>query len=124
MTGAETSASDYAEVLYQLELGRKGIDEVFDEVDLLVTPTLSELPVTIGEAQAAPVETTVRLIRNPSPFNFYGIPTISIPCGFSREGLPIGLQISGPPLGELDTLALAHAYEQATPWNDRTPDLG
>ena len=78
----------------------------------------------LGEAQAAPVETTVRLIRNPSPFNFYGIPTISIPCGFSRDGLPIGLQISGPPLGELDTLALAHAYEQATPWNERTPDLG
>jgi len=121
--GADVPATDYAEVLYQLKLGRKAIAEVFEDVDVLITPTLAQLPVSIEAALESPLETTQILIRNPAPFNFYGIPTISIPCGFSREGLPIGLQISGPALGELEVLALAHAYEQATDWHDRRPPL-
>jgi aspartyl-tRNA(Asn)/glutamyl-tRNA(Gln) amidotransferase subunit A len=121
--GAEVPAADYAEVLYQLKLGRKAIAGVFEEVDLLITPTLARLPVSIEAALESPLEITQLLIRNPAPFNYYGVPTISIPCGYSREGLPIGLQISGRALGELQVLALAHAYEQATDWHDRTPSL-
>jgi len=60
---------------------------------------------------------------NTRPFNGYGLPTISIPCGFSKEGMPIGIQISGPRLGEAKVLALAHAYEQATEWHKRRPTL-
>jgi aspartyl-tRNA(Asn)/glutamyl-tRNA(Gln) amidotransferase subunit A len=90
-------------------------------VDLLVTPTMAELPIRIEDATESQADDG--LIRNTSPFNSFGIPTISIPCGFSREGLPIGLQISGPALGELDVLALAHAYEQATEWHERIPAL-
>ncbi len=123
MGGADVPAADYAEVLYQLKLGRKAIAGVFEEVDILITPTLAQLPVSIETALESPLESTQILIRNPGPFNFYGIPTISIPCGFSREGLPIGLQISGRALGELEVLALAHAYEQATDWHDRTLPL-
>ena len=121
--GADVSAIEYAETLYGLELGRKAIAGVFEAVDVLVTPTLSQLPVSIDVARMSPLETTQHLIRNPSPFNFYGIPTISVPCGFSREGLPIGLQISGPAFGELDVIALAHAYESVTDWHTRTPPL-
>jgi Asp-tRNA(Asn)/Glu-tRNA(Gln) amidotransferase A subunit family amidase len=55
--------------------------------------------------------------------NGLGIPTISVPCGFTRQGFPIGLQISGPRLGESRVLALAHAYEQATDWRHRQPAL-
>ena len=121
--GADVPATDYAEGLYQLKLGRKAIAAVFEEVDVLITPTLVQLPVTIEAALESPLAVTRTLIRNPAPFNYYGIPTISIPCGFSREGLPIGLQVSGPALGELDVLAIAHAYEQATDWHDRTPPL-
>jgi aspartyl-tRNA(Asn)/glutamyl-tRNA(Gln) amidotransferase subunit A len=62
-------------------------------------------------------------VRNTAPFNLYGIPTISVPCGFSSLGLPIGLQISGPRLGEVSVLALAHAYEQVTEWHRRRPPL-
>ena len=123
LRGADMSATDYAEVLYQLRLGRKAIARVFEEVDVLITPTLAQLPVSIEAALESPLEVTQILIRNPAPFNYYAIPTISIPCGFSREGLPIGLQISGRALGELEVLALAHAYEQATDWHDRTPPL-
>ena len=123
LRGADVPATDYAALLYQLELSRKSIARVFDEVDLLITPTMAQLPVTIETALESDAEVGPTLIRNTAPFNRYGIPTISIPCGFSREGLPIGLQISGRALGELDVLALAHAYEQATDWHKRMPPL-
>ena len=65
----------------------------------------------------------VELNRNTALFNVYGLPTISIPCGFSSSGLPIGMQISGPRFGEAKVLALAHAYEQATDWHTRRPSI-
>ncbi len=121
--GAEMSAADYAEARYQLALVRKAVAAVFDDVDVLVMPTLVELPVSIEAAMASPLEATAILIRNTAPFNGYGTPAITVPCGFSREGLPIGLQLCGRALGEVDVLALAHAYEQATDWHERTPPL-
>ncbi|MDH3420757.1 MAG: amidase [Gammaproteobacteria bacterium] len=124
LRGVGISAKDYAESLYQVELSRKAIDAVFDDVDLLITPTMARLPVDIETALAAPVEINPTLIRNASPFNTYGVPTISIPCGFSNDGLPVGLQIAGRSLNELDVLALAHAYEQATDWHETVPPVG
>jgi aspartyl-tRNA(Asn)/glutamyl-tRNA(Gln) amidotransferase subunit A len=61
--------------------------------------------------------------NNCAPFDIWGIPAISIPCGFSKEGLPIGLMIAGPRFSEGRVLALAHAYEQATAWHTRRPPL-
>jgi aspartyl-tRNA(Asn)/glutamyl-tRNA(Gln) amidotransferase subunit A len=61
--------------------------------------------------------------RNTRPFNAYGLPTVSVPCGFSKSGLPIGLQIAGPPWGEESIIRLAYAYEQATDWHARRPVL-
>ena len=61
--------------------------------------------------------------ENTRPFNGYGLPVISIPCGFSKEGLPIGLQIAGPLFSESSVLALAHAYQQETDWHKRRPGL-
>ena len=78
-------------------------------------------PPTIEEAVRLGIE--LELIRNTAPFNVYGLPTISIPCGFTSSGLPIGMQISGPRFGEAKVLALAHAYEQATDWHTRRPHV-
>jgi aspartyl-tRNA(Asn)/glutamyl-tRNA(Gln) amidotransferase subunit A len=66
--------------------------------------------------------------RNPKPGNTralddYGLPTITVPCGFSKSGLPVGLQISGANWRERDVLALAHAYQRATDWHTRRPSL-
>ena len=61
--------------------------------------------------------------ENTRPFNGYGLPVISIPCGFSKEGLPIGLQIAGPLFSESSVLALAQAYQQETDWHKRRPAL-
>jgi aspartyl-tRNA(Asn)/glutamyl-tRNA(Gln) amidotransferase subunit A len=115
---ATTSTTAYIEARRQLILGRRNVAAVFADVDVLVTPTAMGPPVRVDET---PEEFS--LIRNTVPFNSYGLPTISVPCGFTRAGLPIGLQITGPRLGEARVLALAHAYEQATDWHLREPPL-
>ncbi len=65
----------------------------------------------------------VLTLRNTRPFNALGLPTISIPYGFTQAGLPIGMQITGPPQAEATVLRLVHAYEQATDWHNRRPNL-
>ena len=62
-------------------------------------------------------------ISNCSPFNIFGLPAISVPCGFSKGGMPIGLMIVGPRFSEGKVLALASAYEKATEWHTRRPGL-
>jgi aspartyl-tRNA(Asn)/glutamyl-tRNA(Gln) amidotransferase subunit A len=118
LRGADTPAIVYAKARNELSRVRKEIANVFNNVDLLVLPTKRLLPGKIHEE----VQNT-NTIRNTLPFNLYGTPAISVPCGFSREGWPIGLQICGPQLGEVNVLALAHAYEQATEWHRRRPPL-
>ena len=61
--------------------------------------------------------------RNTRPFNVWGLPAISVPCGFTQSGLPIGLQIAAPPWREDMVLQLAYAYEQATAWHKRECDV-
>jgi aspartyl-tRNA(Asn)/glutamyl-tRNA(Gln) amidotransferase subunit A len=125
--GAKVSAVAYIEGRRELERLRREIVAVFSAVDLLVTPTTPILPVTVQDAAtdpSTPPPGGVALsLRNTQPFDIYGLPSISIPCGFSRSGLPIGLEISGPRLGEPLVLALAHAYERATEWHRRTPPV-
>ncbi len=114
---ADVKAPAYAAALYQTLRLRRQISEVFTRVDLLITPTMPRTPETL--ANSASLEPLG--IRNTSPFNILGLPTISLPCGFTASGLPIGLQISGAPFAESSVLALAHAYERATEWHQRRP---
>jgi aspartyl-tRNA(Asn)/glutamyl-tRNA(Gln) amidotransferase subunit A len=60
---------------------------------------------------------------NTRPFNGYGLPTITVPCGFTKDGMPVGLQIAGPHFGEINVFALAYAYQEATEWHKRRPPL-
>jgi aspartyl-tRNA(Asn)/glutamyl-tRNA(Gln) amidotransferase subunit A len=120
--GSTVSAAAYIEGRRELDRLRHAVTAVFSTVDLLVTPTAAILPTTIQEALANAADPGPALsLRNTRPFDIYGLPSISIPCGFSRSGLPIGLEISGPRIGESMVLALAHAYEQSTDWHRRTP---
>jgi aspartyl-tRNA(Asn)/glutamyl-tRNA(Gln) amidotransferase subunit A len=116
---ADVTVPAYVQARRQLDLLRRGIAKVFATVDLLITPTLPSPPVTIAQG----AEPTVVSIRNTSPFDVLGLPAISVPCGFTTSGLPIGLQIVGAPFGESTVLAMAHAYEQATDWHSRHPKL-
>jgi len=123
--GSTVSAAAYIAARRELDRLRRVVSEVFSTVDLLVTPTTPILPVTVEEALAdagtPPAGGVALSLRNTQPFDIYGVPAISIPCGFSRDGLPIGLQISGPRLGESLVLALAHAFQLATEWHKRPP---
>ena len=62
-------------------------------------------------------------LENTGQFNVYGIPAISVPCGFTSKGLPVGLMIAGPRFAESRVLALAAAFENATEWHKRKPPL-
>ena len=105
---------------------RRSVGSVFSNVDLLITPT-SHLPqITIAEGaipEIPPPGAVPSSLRNTQPFDIFGLPTISVPCGFTREGMPIGLQITGPRFGESRVLALAHAYQQITDWHTRRPQV-
>jgi aspartyl-tRNA(Asn)/glutamyl-tRNA(Gln) amidotransferase subunit A len=123
MSGSKISATDYIETRRRMTIARNTIGDTFADIDVLVTPTMVRPPPTVEAALASGSEDR-DTIRNTLPFNVYGIPTISVPCGFTRAGLPIGLQISAPRFEEARVFALAHAYEQATEWHRRAPALG
>lgn len=125
--GSTVPASAYIEGRRELDRLRRAVNAVFSTVDLLITPTAAIPPILIQEAvdnpPIPPAGGVALSLRNTQPFDIYGLPSISIPCGFSRSGLPIGLSISGPRLGEPAVLALAQAYEQATEWHRRRPPV-
>src|SRR6185369_8690998 len=105
----------YVEARQQLDRVRRSIEDIFSEVDFLVTPTTPVPPITIEEAlHMSPDPAGELWLRNTRPFNAYALPAISIPCGFTRGGLPIGLQIAGPRFGEARVLSFAFAFEGAT----------
>lgn len=121
-TGEKITAVEYLQRRRALEVARRSIHDVFADVDLLITPTTPMPAPTIAELTTnsealRPAE--LRLLRNTRPWNVWGVPAISIPCGFTQSGLPIGLQIAGPPWREDLVLRLAYAYEQATAWHKR-----
>ena len=123
-TGAEVTAIAYIGGLREISELRRSAQRVFESVAALVTPTAPTPPRTIVEANAdLPTLGPVLDLRNTAPFDKNGLPTISIPCGFTTSGVPIGLQISGPPGGEAVVLQLAHAFEQATEWHKRRPQV-
>jgi aspartyl-tRNA(Asn)/glutamyl-tRNA(Gln) amidotransferase subunit A len=114
----------YLQAIHALRDARRRAAEVFpDGVDLLVLPTWKQLPLTIAERRATwPSEEFAAAQQwNVQPFNVLGLPAISVPCGYARNGLPVGVQIVGRPFEESRVLAFAQAYEQATQWHLRRP---
>ena len=122
--GQDVTPEKLLECRHDLGRARRDIASVFTGVDVLVTPTTPVPAPTIAELKQNPDQLRPRellLLRNTRPVNVWGLPAISVPCGFTEGGLPIGLQIIGPPWGESVVLRLAHAYEQATAWHKREP---
>jgi len=126
MAGADVSRQDYERSLKELEVARQKIASQFRTIDLLITPTIPVPAPSIAELKADPSALRpkeITLLRNTRPWNVWGVPTLSLPCGFTHSSLPIGLQIAGPPWREDLVLRLAHAYEQATSWHKRDPRM-
>ena len=125
--GLFISAADYLRAQQGRALFDRAARRLLDDVDLLAGPTepvtappLLQQQVLAGEQE---IGTVAALTQYTRPYNITGFPAISVPCGFSAEGLPIGLQLAGRPFDEETVLRAAHAYEQATEWRLRRPPL-
>jgi aspartyl-tRNA(Asn)/glutamyl-tRNA(Gln) amidotransferase subunit A len=122
-SAANTSAAAALRARRDLEASRHAIRTIFSEVDVLLTPTVPIPPPAIADLKAHPENlrpAELLMLRNTRPFNVWGIPTVSIPCGFTSDKLPIGLQLAAAPWREELLLQVAQAYEQATDWHKRT----
>lgn len=123
--GADVTISTYIQSRRQLDRMRHSVTSFFDSVDLLITPTAPVPPFAIADLTDPDTARTkeLQMLHNTRPLNALGLPTISVPCGFTADGLPIGMQIIGRPGDEVTVLRLAHAYEQATEWHKRKPPI-
>jgi len=102
-------------------LVRQDFERAFERVDGLAAPTTPGVAFRHGE-KADPLAMYMNDVYT-VPASMTGLPAVSVPCGFSAAGLPIGLQLIGRTLDEATLLRAAHAYEQATPWRARHPSL-
>ena len=125
--GLFVSAADYLKAQQGRSEFNRAVRRLFETVDLLAGPTepVTAPRILAQEVQAGEVSigTTAALTQYTRPYNITGSPAISVPCGFSRDGLPIGLQLAGRAFDETTVLRAAHAYEQATDWHRRRPPI-
>ena len=126
LSGANIGPEQYEHARADLERSRRVIAKVFESVDVIVTPTTPLPAPSIAELKQNPEQLRPReivLLRNTRPFNVWGIPAISVPCGFTKAGLPIGLQIATAARRDDVVLRVAHGYEQTMDWHKRTPSI-
>ena len=121
------SGADYLQAQRARTLFNRECRDLLREVDILAGPTLpitahqiGATSVQVGRTKVGSVSSLTQYTR---AFNLTGFPAITVPCGFSESGLPIGLQLAGRPFDEEAVLRAAHAYEQATDWHKRRPEL-
>jgi aspartyl-tRNA(Asn)/glutamyl-tRNA(Gln) amidotransferase subunit A len=120
--GAFLSAADYMVALQVGKTVRERLDLTLSSVDVLATPVVPFLTAEAARMAKARPHTGGGAVFT-APFNLTGHPALSIPCGMSADGIPIGLQLVGSADGESDLLAFADVYEQATPWHTMHPSL-
>jgi aspartyl-tRNA(Asn)/glutamyl-tRNA(Gln) amidotransferase subunit A len=126
--GLSVPAHDYLQALrLRARLARTFTREVWSEVDVLAVPVIPEPAPPLRAAIEGPLEEIVerqgRFSRLTRPFNGLGLPALSLPCGFSTAGLPLALQLVGRPFDEATVLRVGHAFQRATDWHAREPDL-
>lgn len=107
--GSTLTAAEYIDAQRALTLLRREVLNVFEHVDVLITPTVPRAAPTFSELGEDNIG--LSLLRNTSPFNAYGLPTISVPVGLTPDGLPVGLQITAAPFQEARVIALAARVE-------------
>jgi aspartyl-tRNA(Asn)/glutamyl-tRNA(Gln) amidotransferase subunit A len=120
-TGTAFTSSEYSLARRTQVETRRQCEILFDQFDVLILPTTPiAAPVLEGENA---VERARQLTRFTSPFNLTGLPALSVPCGFTSENLPIGLQIVSRPWNESGVLRAGYAYQQATAWHKMKPQI-
>ena len=119
LTGRDITTEQRDAARRELEHERENIATLFHGIDVLITPTTQIAALRISDLTKDPDAlrpAELALLRNTRPVNVWGLPAISVPCGRNSQGLPIGLQIIGPPRGEVKVLQVARAYEEARDW--------
>ena len=126
-SGLLISAADYIRAQQARTKFNNEALQLLQEVDLLVGPTepvpappLLSPDVTV---HGKTIGITPALTQYTRTYNITGFPAISIPCGFSKDGLPIGLQLAGKPFDEITLLRAAYTYEQSTTWHQARPKI-
>jgi aspartyl-tRNA(Asn)/glutamyl-tRNA(Gln) amidotransferase subunit A len=126
--GREVPGYRYSQALRALERFRRRMADFFERYDLLLTPTNAVPAFPVGQRPQVIDGQKVDTLWGPFPFtvafNLTGQPAASLPCGFSAEGLPIGLQIVGRWGDDVTVLRASAAFEQIQPWADKVPSLG
>lgn len=107
---------DLQDLRAQLSTHRAAVRAAFGSVDLVVTPTVPTAAIRLADAREPFAQSDCTF-----PFSLAGVPSISVPCGSTDDRMPVGLQISGPPLADATVLALARAFESRTPWHRQHP---
>jgi aspartyl-tRNA(Asn)/glutamyl-tRNA(Gln) amidotransferase subunit A len=128
LVGAFVSGSEYLKGQRVRRLIRDEVDRALGDLDVLIAPTLPIAAVPVGarevEIDGKPQPVRPSLVRYTRPFNVSGHPVASVPCGFTVDGLPIGMQVIGRTFDEATVLRLADAYQRVTDWHTRRPPLG
>ena len=125
-TGRTLSATDYVQVLRQWAALRERVQRTLADVDAVLVPATMIPPRPIASIDATPesyADANVRYLRNTAVGNILALSAVVLPCGFTGDGLPIGLMIYAKPFDEAMALRVAWAYEQATAWHGRAPRL-
>ncbi len=127
LAGLFIPAVEYLDALRARRIIRREWARVFENIDVLVTPTTPVTATKFGETTADVAGGPKPLVRAyldlTLPFNLTGYPAISIPCGFSKSGMPIGMQLVGRPFTESVLLRVAHQYQQETDWHRKMPEV-
>ena len=126
MSGRKLAAPDYFALVRRLAGLRERVQRTLADVDALLVPTTMRAARPLAVIDQTPETYTDhngRYLRNTSIGNALNLCAVSVPCGLTREGLPIGLMIYARPFQEDMALRVAWAYEQATDWHTRRPDL-
>jgi amidase len=123
---AETSSTTYTAAVARLQLRARRIVALWSQYDLLLTPTLAMLPTPVGwetepDEPWEQFDRAVQFTPFTAAFNVTGQPAVSLPLHWTDGGLPVGVQLVGPPLGEALLLRVASQLEAARPWADRRP---
>jgi aspartyl-tRNA(Asn)/glutamyl-tRNA(Gln) amidotransferase subunit A len=120
-SGAAFTSTEYVQARRTQAVLRRQFEQFFEQYDLLLTPTTPVAAPPIAGPDA--VEQARLLTRYTAPFNLTGLPALTLPCGFTHSGLPIGLQIVARPWAEAEILRAGQAYQQATDFHTRSPAL-